>query len=122
EGNFVPQVPVDHLSQMAASEPVTVRYQAPNGTSLLLTYFAMNVDKRPGALELSEPLNAVDDFVRHSIFRKIALVVTVVAATFGLMLLLGIWLFGWPLTQLTDKARRVGDGDLSEPLVLKSRD
>ena len=37
----------------------------------MLTYVAVDVDKRPGALELSEPLSDVDDFVRTSVYRKI---------------------------------------------------
>ena len=119
---FHPQAPADRLNDVQQTEAVTVHYRSPEGTSMLLTYVSVNVGKRPGALELSEPLSVVDDFVKISVYRKIALVATVVAGTLGVTLLLGIWLVGWPLKRLTDKARRVGDGDLSDPIELRSRD
>ncbi len=122
EDRFSPKVPSDRLKKVPHGEPFAMLYRSPEGNSLLLTYVNVNVGKRPGALELSEPLTVVNDFVRTSIYHKIILVATVVAGILGVMLILGIWLVGWPLTRLTDKARRVGAGDLSGPIELKSRD
>lgn len=117
-----PQASPEMVNQVTGREIMSVRYRNAEGKSVLLTYFTMNLGKRTGAIELSEPLSGIDDFVRDSIHRKIILMITVVLATFGLMLLLGIWQVGWPLERLTEKARRAGSGDLSEPLTLKSRD
>jgi two-component system NtrC family sensor kinase len=64
----------------------------------------------------------IRDFVRTSIYRKIALTGVVVACSIGVTLWLGIWLVGWPLERLIEKARRVGVGDLSGPIELRSRD
>lgn len=119
---FSPQIPADRLGRVPTGETVTVQYHTPDGNSLLLTYVAVEADKRPGALELSEPLSDVDAFVRTSIYRKIALAGIVIGVSLGATLLLGIWLVGWPLNLLTEKARRAGAGDLSSPLELKSRD
>ena len=118
---FRPQAPAERLGRTPLNEPVTLQYRTPDGTEYLVTYVAVNVDKRPGALELSEPLSLTDDFVKTSIYRKIALTAIVVAATIGATLLLGIWLVGWPLNRLIEKARRVGAGDLSNPIVLPGR-
>ena len=119
---FRPQAPVDRLGRTSRGETVTLQYRTPDGTEYLLTYVTVNVGQRPGALELSEPLSVTDDFVRTSIYRKIALTAIVVACSIGATLLLGIWLVGWPLKRLIDKARRVGVGDLSRPIELRSRD
>lgn len=119
---FTPQAPVDRLKPVARGEVVAMHYQDRSGTSKLLTYIKVNVGQRPGALELAEPLNVVDSFVRISIYRKIALAAIVVGAILAVTLLLGIWLVGWPLKRLTDKARRVGAGELTGPIELRGRD
>lgn len=119
---FSPQVPLDRLGKAFVSETVTIQYRNPQGASVLLTYVKVNIEQRAGALELSEPLSVVDDFVRNSLYRKIGLALLVVAVMLGVTLILGIWLVGWPLSRLTDKARRVGAGDLSGPIELQSRD
>lgn len=116
---YSPQAPASKLTDVSLGEPISLEYRSSDGTWLLLTYVPINVDKRPGALELSEPLSDVDNFVQTSIYRKVALTATVVAGSLGVTLLLGIWLVGWPLKRLTEKARRVGVGDLSGPIELK---
>lgn len=119
---FRPRASEDRLGNTRLNEHVTVQYRTPDGTDYLVTYVAVNVDNRPGALELSEPLSLTDDFVRTSVYRKFVLTGIVVAASIGATSLLGIWLVGWPLKRLIDKARRVGAGDLSDPIQLHSRD
>jgi signal transduction histidine kinase len=122
EDSFAPKAPADRWNQVSKSEAVTFHSRSPDGRSMLLTYVSFTVDNRPAAVELSEPLSVVDDFVRTSIYRKVVLVAAVVLGTLGVTLLLGIWLVGWPLQRLTEKARRVGNGDLTEPIELSSRD
>ena len=120
---FRPQAPSDRIGGVSLSEPVTLQFRTPEGTEVLVTYVGVNVDQqRRGALELAEPLSVTDDFVRTSLYRKLVLTGIVVAASIGLTLLLGIWLVGWPLKRLIDKARRVGAGDLTDPIELRSRD
>lgn len=119
---YHPQVSRETVDQVTGREIMSVRYRNSEGNSVLLTYFTMNLGKRTGAIELSEPVSGIDEFVRDSIHRKIVLVITVVCATLGFTLLLGIWQVGWPLQKLTDKARRAGSGDLTGPIELKTRD
>jgi signal transduction histidine kinase len=54
--------------------------------------------------------------------RTAVLGTAVFAVSGGAVVLLGVWLVGRPLHQLADKARRVGDGDLSRPLQMARRD
>ena len=119
---YQPQASAETVGQVTGREILTVRYRNTEGNPVLLTYFTMNLDKRQGAIELSEPLSGIEEFVRDSIQRKVVLVMTVVLGTLGMMLLVGIWQVGWPLEKLTDKARRAGSGDLSEPLKLNTHD
>lgn len=119
---FRPQAPPDRLGRADLKDPITVKYRTGNGVEYLITYVGVNVGQRPGALELSEPLSLTDDFVRTSLYRKIALTCVVVGASIGATLLLGIWLVGWPLNRLTEKARRMGTGDLTQPIELRGRD
>ncbi|HEX4474750.1 MAG TPA: HAMP domain-containing sensor histidine kinase [Polyangiaceae bacterium] len=77
---------------------------------------------RGGALELSESLEEelayLDVTRRNVILETAALLVAsgVVASALGFMFI------GRPMRLLVDKARRVGKGDLSGPLVLPQRD
>ncbi|WP_373651110.1 sensor histidine kinase [Schlesneria sp. DSM 10557] len=119
---FRPHASTERLGKVSLREPVTLQYRTADGNEYLVTYVSVNVDQRPGALELTEPLSMTDHFVRTSLYRKIALTAIVVAGSIGVTLLLGIWLVGWPLKRLIDKARRVGAGDLTEPIELRSRD
>lgn len=119
---FRPHASADRLAKTSLREPVTFQYRTADGDEYLVTYVSVNVGQRPGALELTEPLSLTDQFVRTSLYRKIVLTAVVVAGSVGVTLLLGIWLVGWPLKRLIDKARRVGAGDLSVPIELRSRD
>ena len=119
---FSPQAPSERLNAATQGESVTLQYRTENGTECLLTYVAVRVNDRPGALELTEPLSVVEDFVRGSVYRKLALASFVTVTSLGFMAVVGIWFIGWPLKLLTDKARRAGAGDLTRPLELQTHD
>lgn len=119
---YRPQAPTERLARAELNDPITLQYRRADGSEYLITYVSVNVGQRPGALELSEPLSLTDDFVRTSLYRKIALTAVVVAASVGATLLLGIWLVGLPLNRLIEKTRRIGTGDLSQPIELRGRD
>ena len=77
---------------------------------------------QPVALELSESLGREQSFIRTS---QITILVTAlgVAIVCGLIAAaVGVWFVGRPMRLLSEKARRVGAGDLSGPLALRQRD
>lgn len=79
-------------------------------------------DARPAALEISESLDTEKDFIRTSQW-TIVLTALGVALICGLVTTaLGVWFVGRPMRLLSEKARRVGSGDLSGPLHLAQRD
>jgi signal transduction histidine kinase len=77
---------------------------------------------RAAALELSEPLDREHSFMRESQLTTLltALGVSIVCALMSAAV--GVWFVGRPMRLLSEKARRVGSGDLSGPLVLRQRD
>jgi two-component system NtrC family sensor kinase len=88
-----------------------------------VTYLPLAVDPaRPGALEVSEPLEPERVFVRATALMVAATTLVMVAFCAALALGLGFWFVGRPMQALCDKARRVGAGDFSGPLEVAQRD
>jgi two-component system NtrC family sensor kinase len=93
------------------------------GMRWLYTYAPVLLDDgRLGALELSESLASEDEILRSTVLRT-ALSTLMIAALASIVTAgVGVWFVGRPVAALTEKARRVGAGDLSGPIVLKQRD
>jgi two-component system NtrC family sensor kinase len=87
------------------------------------TYVPVELSGAPiGTLELSESFDEEAAYIRSNTIRTITttLVLAMVAAV--LVALLGMVFVGRPMHRLTEKARRVGAGDLTGPLVLPQQD
>src|SRR6185295_6179642 len=67
-------------------------------------------------------LEPFDTYVRDSLRNQIVGSVAAVAIAAILALALGVVFIGRPISKLAGKARRVGTGDLSDPLKLRQRD
>jgi signal transduction histidine kinase len=52
----------------------------------------------------------------------ITLTLTLGVLSAGMAVVLGFWLVGRPVRALSEKARRIGEGDFTRPLTLESRD
>jgi len=93
------------------------------GLPWLFTYAPVRLaDGRTGTIELAEPLAYEDEIVRAVVLRTVmsTLLIGVLAALVTNWL--GVWLVGRPVAQLMEMARRVGAGDLSQPIALAQRD
>jgi two-component system, NtrC family, sensor kinase len=77
---------------------------------------------RVGALELSESLEEEDEYIRASLTNTLTTIFALAALSGLLAMGLGAVLVGRPTRALIDKARRIGEGQLGEPLVLPQRD
>lgn len=93
-----------------------------DGAPLWFTYVPVAVDGVSGAIELSER-----DVTEQIVLREVLLDVLATALALallggGLAFVMGQWLVGRPIGALTDKARRIGQGDFSTPLALARRD
>jgi two-component system, NtrC family, sensor kinase len=93
------------------------------GMRWLYTYAPVLLDGgRVGAIELSESLASEDEILHNTVVRT-ALSTVMIAALAALVTAgVGLWFVGRPVAALTEKARRVGAGDLSGPIVLTQRD
>ncbi|HSN99321.1 MAG TPA: ATP-binding protein [Candidatus Nanopelagicales bacterium] len=77
---------------------------------------------RIGAIEISESLDEEERYVRSSVANTVATILALAALSGILASVLGAALVGRPTRALVDKTRRIGEGDLGEPLVLDKRD
>ncbi len=93
------------------------------GDGTIYTYVPLAIDaSRRGAIEVSSSLAEQHRYVRRSV---LAIGITTTATTgiaAALTILLGAWFVGRPMRELIAKARRIGGGDLTGPLVLSQRD
>ena len=120
---FAPRLPQAELAGLGKDEVVTRPLRAEDGRDRLFTYIPVQVEGQlRGALEVSEPLQAKQRYLRSLAVHRLITTATL-AALFSLLAgVLGAWLVGRPIQGLVDKARRAGAGDLSGPLALRQRD
>ncbi len=78
--------------------------------------------ERVGFVELSETLDAEHRTARTILTDTVLTTLTMVLLCGVLAAFLGIWLVGRPIKALSAKARRVGEGDFSTPLMLPEGD
>jgi two-component system, NtrC family, sensor kinase len=118
-----PEVPREQLPSVLAGRESVVRGRLPSGDDRRITYIPVAVDGiRRGALEVSESLSPERHFMRATELQVVATTALMVMLCAGIALGLGFWFVGRPMQALCDKARRVGEGDLSGPLVVRQRD
>jgi signal transduction histidine kinase len=112
---------------MVAATPIgsTVTRVVPEGPAgaMRYTYVPLAVDRaRRGALELSESLAGQKRFTNRVVLETIATTLSLAIVSAGLSWLLGLWIVGRPIEALAAKARRVGQGDFTGPLILPQKD
>jgi len=118
-------LPIDlrTLEAGSAGEPLTRAVRDHRDGSRWNTFVPLEVDgMRRGVIELSEPMTTEQRFVRSVVAETIAMTLALAGVSAVLAFVMGQWLVGTPVRALSDKARRVGRGDFSGPVILKSRD
>jgi signal transduction histidine kinase len=105
------------------SAGTTLQLSAANGgDSRLFTYVAMETPgAHPAALELAEPLSHARAHLAARLPRKLATVAAMVLLCGVVAWRVGLRIVGEPVHALIDKARRIGSGDFSAPIVLPGR-
>jgi len=91
------------------------------GDRFLVSRIPANVGA-PGYLVLRESMVDEDSYVRDTKRRVVTMTIVIALCSAVIIFGLGIWFIGRPLRKLVNKARRIGRGDLDEPLVLGQRD
>jgi signal transduction histidine kinase len=75
-----------------------------------------------GAVELATSSETRDIYVTNSVINSVVATIVMSGVAAAVILAVGVWLIGRPLAHLTEKARRVGAGDLGGPLDLRQKD
>jgi len=109
---------VDHLEHFittAADEPdqevLVTRVPVHGGTGEVL-----------GAVEIVERMEIRNDYIRSNVLSTLAATLAMVGFSGVVVLVMGVWLVGRPLSLLAAKAQRIGQGDLSGPVSFEQRD
>jgi signal transduction histidine kinase len=75
-----------------------------------------------GGVEIAERLGIRNEFIRSNVMGTLAATLAMVGFSGVVVLGMGVWLVGRPLSLLAAKAQRIGQGDLSGPLSFRQRD
>jgi signal transduction histidine kinase len=120
---FQPRVPIDQLDDLFEEETVALLAGSEEGRDFLLTYLPLLIDEeRIGAIELSESMDEMHDYVEESLRRSALVVAAMVISSLLLMGVLGSFWIRKPIHRLRAQAERIGTGDFSTSLNLSGRD
>ena len=115
-----PRLPRGVLAPVARGEEMSVKHRDADGVRYRYTYVPIVVgDGVAWAIEISDPLASLDQFVRESVLRTLGLVAVSVLLSGLAIRFLGVHMVGRPLRLLAEKAQRVQLGDLGDPVVLQ---
>jgi signal transduction histidine kinase len=118
---IVTDLPVAQLAQgREVQRETAVPFAA--GPHLVSYVPVINRGSEVGAIEIGESRAGRDGYLWSTLWITglTSVVIALVSGTIAMGI--GRWFVGRPVGQLIGKARRVGRGDLSEPLVLRQRD
>jgi signal transduction histidine kinase len=120
---FAPEIPGERLRAALGKQPVAqVRAEGERGTRLV-TYVPIAIpDGRAVALEMSETLAHERTYPARRVRRTLAAAALTLLTCGAVAWVVGVQLVGRPVARLVEKARRIGAGDFSKPLLLSGRD
>jgi signal transduction histidine kinase len=118
-----PAAPPEQVRAILEGRLRPVRSRGPDGALYAHAYWPMAVQRdRRGGLEFSK---SADDLQRNkwdAIYRNVIIATSTAAAMGLLVTLAGVVMVGRPVRRLIEKTRRIGAGDLSEPVHIKTHD
>jgi two-component system, NtrC family, sensor kinase len=118
-------LPPDRLQALAQGQPIQAYSSLPSLGSgeYLISYTPVRVpDGRLGAIAIAESQSHKAKYLQNTVLITV-LSAIVLALVFGVVaMVIGRWFVGAPVSKLIAKARRIGSGDLAEPLVLNQAD
>ncbi len=120
---YSPAVPPERLGTVVVERFVSIPAEGTDGDHHLVTYCPISLDaKRKGALEVTHPMTELEQTQRAMIWQTVQLVASMLILTGGVAAVLGVRMVGRPLNRLIEKTHRIADGDLAEPIHLKTGD
>ncbi len=117
---YSPRASREKLVAVAQGKEDSFRERDNKGNVYLYTYVPLKINRdKSGALELSQSLSRLDEYTHNAIVRIFVLAAILLFLSVIAVLSLGFGMIGRPLHRLVEKIRRIGEGDLSEPLHLR---
>ncbi|MEO6950862.1 MAG: HAMP domain-containing sensor histidine kinase [Polyangia bacterium] len=118
-----PRLPVADLEPVRQGHELSRRIPATSGPGDLFTYVPIALPgNRHGALQIAESLESQHEVIREIWTNVLWSVGGLAVVISGLAALLGVIFVGRPTRKLVEQARRIGAGDLSQPVLLRQRD
>lgn len=105
-----------------AGDVYSQRCRDESGQYQLYTLARFDADNRPAAIELAEPLQTPNLMSGYYVWHAALLIGSTTLLGAVMVLVIGSHWIGRPLRRLIEKTRRIGAGDLSEPLELDRKD
>ena len=120
---YKPRVTRAKLFPVSQGQEISVKKEDENGPGHLYTYVPVKISKGEyGALEISESLSKLKDYIHKTILRSIILGILMALLGFIMLWVLGVKFVGRPLNRLVEITRKIGKGDFSERVVFPRRD
>jgi signal transduction histidine kinase len=122
DDQYSPHINREKLGMVIQGEDISFKEQLKGGAGYLYTYVPIKVgEKKFGALELSQSLSGLHEHTHRAVYRIFVLMLILLFLSVIAVFLLGFGMIGRPLNSLVEKIRRIGEGDLSEPLNIRGR-
>jgi two-component system NtrC family sensor kinase len=116
-----PTVAAERIGEFVRGRETVFRELQSEGR--IFTYVPIPADASGrGAIEVSSSLVEQHNYVRRSIRSNAITTAATTLVAAAVTILLGAYFVGRPMRELIAKARRIGAGDLTQPLALRQRD
>jgi len=109
-----PRIAIRDISRLLQGKEIMMKGKDINGEEALFAYFP--IPHRFGhlmAIEVSESLTPMKDYIKNTIYRKIILFLAIVLFGSLLVLWMGARIVGRPVSEMAQLAGRVSEGDFS---------
>ena len=117
-----PQIELADVTPLLQGDEIMKKGIASGGEESLFAYFP--IPDRYGhaiAIEASESLTPMKDYIRNTIYRKIVLFLGIVISGGLLVLWLGAKIVGKPVSEMAELAIRVSDGDFGSSVPIHDK-
>jgi signal transduction histidine kinase len=114
-------LPASQLQSLRAGQDTWVLEEQP-APGLLRSYTPVSLEGRPGAIILTEQLTEQHLHVRNTVLGTALATLFIALAFLAVAMDMGRRMVGYPVEQLVNLARRIGEGDLEARVTLRQRD
>lgn len=118
-----PRIVREKLFPVGQGQEISVKKTDENSPGYLYTYVPVKIAQdKYGALEISESLSKLKDYIHKTALRSIILSTLMAMISFTMLWVLGVRLVGLPLNRLMEMTRRIGAGNFSGRVIIHGRD